>query len=109
VRQVAALLLGAVVALAAVLVHRIGLLTLVLAVVTSLATAGWLRQRSHPWTASAFCLGWVAVLGLVLAGRSEGDWAIGADLAGYTLMGTGLVLVVYGVTALRARRSTGRT
>ena len=108
-RHLAALPLGSTVALAAVLVHRSGLLVLALAVVTSLVTADRFRRGTRPSVASAFCLGWVAMLGLVLAGRPEGDWAIGSDLAGYTLMGTALAMIVLGVAALSGRGSPGRT
>ena len=108
-RHLAALPLGSTVALAAVLVHRSGLLVLALAVVTSLVTADRFRRGTRPSVASAFCLGWVAMLGLVLAGRPEGDWAIGSGLAGYTLMGTALAMIVLGVAALSGRGSPGRT
>lgn len=108
-RHLAALPLGSAVALAAVLVHRSGLLVLALAVVTSLVTAAALRRGTRPSLASAFCLGWVAMLGLVLAGRPEGDWAIGSDLAGYTLMGTALAMIALGVAGLSGRGSPGRT
>lgn len=108
-RHVAALVLGAAVALAAVMVHRHGPVTLALAAVTSLATAARLRGGDRPSVASAFCLGWLLVLGLVVLGRPEGDWAIGSDPAGYTVSIVGLVLVVVGVACLPGRRAPGPT
>ncbi len=103
-RHLAALLVGLVVGVAAVLVHRDGLLTLGLAVVTSLAVPLLLRSGTRPSLASAFALGWVVLVGLVLLGRPEGDWAVGGDLAGYALVATGAALVVLGTGALPARR-----
>lgn len=99
-RHLGVLALGGVVAVLSVLVHRTGPVGLALALVTSLATAEWLRRGVLPSLASAYCLGWVVVLGVVLTGRPEGDWAIGGDPRGYSLMAAGLVLVVDGVVAL---------
>ncbi|QNN51712.1 DUF6113 family protein [Nocardioides mesophilus] len=103
-RLLGALVLGAVVSVAALLVHREGGLVLLLAVAASLATGLRLRLADHPAPAAAYSLGWLVVLGIALAGRPEGDWAVGSDLAGYALMGTGLVLVVVGISALPGRR-----
>ncbi len=108
-RHTAALAVGILVGLAAVLVHRSGALPLLLAVVASVATALWLRSGTHRSVCTAFCVGWVALLGVVVTGRPEGDWAVGGDLPGYALAATGLLLVVLGVTALPRRRASGRT
>ncbi len=104
-RLLGALLLGAVVGTAALLVHREGPPVLLLAVAASLATGLWLRGSGHPATATAYSVGWVVMLGIAVLGRPEGDWAVGGDLPGNVVMGTGLLLVVVGVTALgRGRR-----
>ena len=106
-RHLGALLLGGVVALAAVVVHRadaFGLpIGLVLGVVASLSTAWHLRRSTAPRLAASYCLGWLAVLGLVLVGKPEGDFALASDALGYTLMAVGLLLAAFGVTALLAR------
>ena len=101
---VGALLLGALVGVAATAVHRLELVGvpagLLLAVVASLGTGWHLRRGAVPRSAAAYCLGWVAVVGVVLNGRAEGDYAVAADLPGYTLMGTGFLLVAFGVASL---------
>lgn len=106
-RYLGALLLGVVVALCAVAVHRSTFLGLpaglVLAVLATVLTAVHLRRGEAPRTAAAFCLGWLAVLGLVLTGRPEGDFVLADDVRGYALMGVGLLLVVIGIGALVAR------
>jgi hypothetical protein len=104
VRHAGALLLGAVVGLASTAVHRWVLLGvpggLLLAVSASLLTAWHLRRGPAPRSAAAYCLGWVAVVGLALAGRPEGDYAVAGDVPGYLLMGTGFLLVAFGVASL---------
>jgi hypothetical protein len=107
VRHLGALLLGGLVALAAVGVHRSGVaglpVGLVLGGVASLYTAWHLRRSAVPRAAASYCLGWVILLGLVLVGRPEGDFALASDAAGYALMGVGLLIAAVGVTALLAR------
>ncbi|MGA9746113.1 MAG: hypothetical protein WBQ50_01530 [Nocardioides sp.] len=104
VRHLGVLLLGATIALGAAAVHRVsavGLpLGLVLAVGASVATAWHLRGSDRPRLASSFCLGWVAVLGLAVRGRPEGDFVVAGDVPGYVVMGTGFVLVAFGVASL---------
>ena len=106
-RHVGALLLGGVVGLAAVAVHRtdalgapVGLLA---AASASVAAAWHLRRGDAPRTTATYCVGWVLVLGVVLAGRPEGDYALAGDVWGYGLMGVGFVLVALGVASLGAR------
>jgi hypothetical protein len=101
-----ALLLGGVVAVSAVAVHRQvadGLpWGVVLAVVASVAV-GWGARRvwpARPTLASAYGLGWLVVFGLALVGRPEGDYAIAADARGYLLIGAALVMVAVTVGAL---------
>jgi len=100
---VLALLLGLATGVAGVGVHRrpVGL---VLAVGTVLVTVWALRQ----WRRTAvvwFAAGWLVVLGAGLLGRPEGDIAVGSDLPGYVLIGTGFVLVVQAAAALAARET----
>ena len=103
-RYAGMLLLGALVGLASVAVHRVALLGLpagvLLAVVATLGTAWHVRRGGVPRSAATYCLGWVAVVGIVLNGRAEGDYAVAGDLPGYTLMGTGFLLVAFGVASL---------
>jgi Family of unknown function (DUF6113) len=100
-RHVGVLLLGAVVALAAVIVHRWSFpLGLALAVTASVATPARLAASRHPRTSATYVGGWLLVLAVVIAGRPEGDYAIAADGEGYALMATGLVLVVVALVGL---------
>ena len=102
--HLAGVLAGALVALAAIAVHRSGPAWLVLAVVVSVAVPVLLRGTTVPRVASSYCLGWLVVFGGAVAGRREGDYVLAGDLAGYTLMGTAFVLVAIGVSALPDRR-----
>jgi hypothetical protein len=107
VGHLSCLLLGIGVGLGSTTVHRLSVLGLplglVLAVGATLVTAWHLRGGAAPRRVCSYCLGWVAVLGLALRGRPEGDFAIAGDLAGYTLMVAGLLLVALGVASLTAR------
>jgi len=58
--------------------------------------AGWLR--------TGFGVGWVLVLLVAAMGRSEGDWAISSDLAGYGLLGAGLLHLGFVTATLPLRR-----
>jgi hypothetical protein len=94
-------ILGAAVGLAAVTVHRHGPLGLLLAVLTSAATGWALAASRRPALATSYAGGWLVVFGLVFLGTPEGDYAIAADGAGYTLMGTSLLVVAIGASGLR--------
>lgn len=100
-RHAAALVVGVLVGLAAVAVHRdappAGML---LAVVTSLALPWRLRVSRFPRTASTYAGGWLALFAVVVLGRPEGDFALASDVRGYGLMTTGMVLVVVGLVGL---------
>jgi hypothetical protein len=103
------LLVGAAVAACSVAVYRdvvAGVpFGLVLAVLTTFATAWLLRRPPAPARAtSAYALGWLVLFGGVVAGRPEGDFAIAADLLGYLRMGAALVLVVVGLASVTARQ-----
>lgn len=52
----------------------------------------------------AFTTSWVAVLGVALLPRSGGGYLVAADLAGYTLLGYGLVLLIAGIVTVRPLR-----
>ena len=110
-RHLGALLLGVAVGVCAVAVHRLSVLGLplglVLAVLATVVTALSLRRSEWPRTGATYCLGWLVVLGVVLTGRPEGDFALADDPAGYTLMAAGFLLVVLGIGALLARAPAG--
>ena len=107
-RHAAALLLGALVALASVAVHRSAFpLGLLLAVVTTYAVPWWLLRSTRPRTAATYVAGWLVVFGFVVTGRPEGDYAVAQDAQGLTLMLAGLGLVVVGVVSLTRTRPSG--
>jgi hypothetical protein len=97
---VMAALIGAATAVAAIAVHRSGPGWLALAVAASLGVAWALRSTGTPRLGAAYCMGWVGVLGVGLAGRPEGDYVLAGDTAGYVIMATGFALVVLGITSL---------
>ena len=107
-RHAAALVLGLLVSLASVAVHRSAFpLGLVLALVTTYAVAWWLLRSAHPRTATTYVAGWLSVLALVLRGRPEGDFALAQDLKGVLLAVAGLGLVAIGAAGLPGRRRSG--
>lgn len=104
-RHGVALVLGLLVALAAVAVHHSAFpFGLLLAVATSIASAWWLLRSRHPRTAASYVVGWLAMLGVLVAGRPEGDYALGQDLPGYTLVLAGVALVVVGLAGFTGGR-----
>jgi hypothetical protein len=106
-RHAAALILGAVVGLAAVVVHRsVVPLGLLLALAGTFAVAWWWQRSSTPRAAATYAAGWFAVLLVVLLGRPEGDYAVAADIPGYGLLAGGLLLVVVALVALVGGRRT---
>jgi Family of unknown function (DUF6113) len=108
-RHLLSLLTGAVTGLAAVTVHReLFPAGLVLALAATFAVLWWLRRSPWSHTAASFALGWVVVLGVVLAGRPEGDYLIAADLPGYALLAASLVMVLVGLLAAAGRRQADR-
>ena len=110
-RHVSAVLLGAAVALAAVVVHRSAFPAgLVLSLATTYAVPWWLLRSRRPRTAASYVLGWLAILLLVVLGRPEGDFALAADLRGYALLVGAFPLLLVGVVSLaggRRSRSAG--
>jgi hypothetical protein len=97
VRLVLLAAVGAVTGLAAVMVHQRwwGLL-LAVAAVSATAVAlppGWSTRLP-------FALGFVVVLGLGTAPRSEGDYLVPGNVRGYVLLALGFVLVLTAVATL---------
>ena len=106
-RHVAALLLGALVALAAVVVHRSAFpLGLLLSVLTSYGVAWWLLRSSFPRTASSYAVGWLALFAVVVLGRPEGDFALAQDRRGIALMLAGFGLVVVAIVGFTGGRGS---
>ena len=103
-RHLAALAVGAAVALAAVADHRMGVPGLVLAIAASVAVPWWLRRSADPRLAASYGVGWLVVFALVLRGRPEGDYAIASDPSGYALIVTALVVVALALLGLSGRR-----
>lgn len=90
-------LVGAATGIATVALHTISW-GMVLAFAATLVTAyalppGW-------WTRLAFVVGWVGMVGWLAMPRPEGDYLLSSDLAGYAVLGIGLVLLVFGVATL---------
>jgi hypothetical protein len=107
-RHACCVMLGVLVALAAVGVHRsLFPLGLLLAVATTWAVPWWQLRSPWPRTAASYCVGWLALFAVVVVGRPEGDYALAGDLPGYALMAAGFALVVVGIVALAgsSRRS----
>ena len=104
-RHAAALLLGAVVALAAVAVHRDGSSGLpwglALAAAGSVCTAWWLLGAASSRTTVSYAVGWLVVFTVAVLGRPEGDYAVAADVRGYGLMVSALLVLAFGVAGLR--------
>jgi hypothetical protein len=104
-RHLGCLVLGAAVALGAVLVHRSAPpLGLLLALASTFAVPWWLLRSVHPRQAATYVAGWLAVLATVAAGRPEGDYLIAGDAPGYLLLASGVVLVVLGLVSFAGGR-----
>jgi hypothetical protein len=73
---------------------------LVVAVAAS-ALATWALPAG--WPRFGFVVGWLVVLAVALLGRPEGDLLVAADWRGYTLLGTGLILLTYVVATVPRR------
>ncbi len=93
------LVLGFAAGVAAIAVHRTVpglLLGTATAVAVILALRPW-----QPRASAAFAAGWLVALVAAVAGRSEGDYVVSADLLGWLLIGSGFVVLVTGITAAR--------
>ena len=107
-RHAACLVLGGVVGLAALVVHRDAFpFGLALAVGTTLAVSWWLVSSSQPSSGTSYSLGWLAVLAGAVVGRPEGDFAVASDVAGYTLVACAAGEVLAGVVSLAVARGGG--
>ncbi len=106
-RHVAALLVGAAVALASLAAHRsLFPLGLLVALASTYAVPWWLLRSSAPRTAASYAVGWLVVLGVVVAGRPEGDFAIAQDLKGILLLVVGLGLVAVALAGITGGRGS---
>jgi Family of unknown function (DUF6113) len=104
-RHLGCVVVGALVALASVVVHRSAFpWGLLLALATTVAVPWWLLVSPWPRTAASYVVGWLVLLGFVVVGRPEGDYALASDLQGYSLMVAGMVLVLMGIVALAGGR-----
>jgi hypothetical protein len=104
IAHLGALMLGAVVALAALMVHRSAFpWGLLLAVATSVAVPWRLLCSRLLRTGAAYAVGWLVVLGVALVGRPEGDFVLAGDLEGYTLIAGSLAVLASGVASLLGR------
>jgi hypothetical protein len=107
VRHVAALFVGAAVALASLAAHRsLFPLGLLVALASTYAVAWWLLRSLHPRTAVSYVVGWLVVLAVVVSGRPEGDYLLGSDLDGYALLVGSLGLVVVGIVSFAGGRAS---
>lgn len=96
------LVAGAATGLATVALHDLawGLPLAVAATVATLVAlpAGW-------WSRLAYVVGWDAMVAWLTVPRPEGDYLLSQDVAGYAVLGLGLVLLVVGIGTLpRPRR-----
>jgi hypothetical protein len=57
------------------------------------------------WSRTTFGAGWLAVLGLAVLGRPEGDWAIGTGVPGYGLLAVALLHLGFVAATLPVRRT----
>ena len=104
-RGAACVLLGAAVALAALAVHRMAVpLGLLFAIGTTFAVAWWLLRSSRPGSGAWYVAGWLAVFGVAVLGRPEGDYVIANDVRGWSMIATGLGLVVVGIVSVAGGR-----
>lgn len=104
-----AVVVGAVVSVSAVAVHRSVVLDLPLGLLLGLVTTFvtvWAMREVLPRLATSFAAGWIVVFGFVIVGRPEGDFAVATDLRGYALIAAGLAVVVVGVASLSPRHSS---
>ena len=91
------LAVGAGTAVAGVALHSLtwGLALTVAATAFALLAlpAGW-------WTRLPFALGWTVMVAWLVPTRPEGDYAVGQDWQGYTMLGLALLVLVIGIGTL---------
>jgi len=56
------------------------------------------------WARVGLTLGWLGVVFVAVLGRPEGDWAIGSDVSGYSLLGVALLHLGFTSATLPVRR-----
>jgi hypothetical protein len=105
----AAFLVGAAVAVAAVMVHRSVVLGaplgLLIAVAASFVTV-WAMRDLLPRLGTSYAAGWLVIFGFALFGRPEGDYVVATDLRGLAMIIAGFVMLATGVVSLTSRRSS---
>lgn len=107
-RHLAALVVGLVVGVLALAVHRSDFpVGFVVAVAATYAVPWWLMGSSRPGTAATYAVGWLVVFGTAIAGRPEGDYVMAADVKGYAMMGVAVGLVLVAVVGLARSRDAG--
>lgn len=97
------LALGAVVGVAAVVLHD-WWWGLALGAAGTLAL-GWALRPGWS-TRLPYAVGWVIPLGFAMVPRSEGDYLLAGDLKGYLLIAVGMVLIVLTTATLPLGRRT---
>lgn len=97
----ALLCLGVATGVAAVAVHQ-WWWGLILAVAASLAVLVALPPAL--WGRLPYAVGWLAVVGLLSVPRPEGDYLVPGNLVGYTLLSSGLVIIVVALVTLPTGR-----
>ena len=105
----AAVLVGAAVAVAAVMVHRSVVLGAPLGLLVALATSFvtvWAMRDMLPRLATSYAAGWLVAFGFAMFGRPEGDYVVATDLRGYAMIVAGFVMLAIGVVSLTPRRTT---
>lgn len=93
---------GVLVGAASAVVHGLGL-GLALSLLATLASVlalppGW-------WARLPFAVGWLGVVFYVSNPRPEGDYLIASNGFGYTLLGTGMAIVAFGIITVRPTRA----
>lgn len=110
--HVLAAVVGAVVAVAAVTVHRSVVLHLPAGLLLGLLAtfvAIWALRQLLARLATSFGAGWVVAFGFVVVGKPEGDYAVAGDLRGYALFAAAFAVIVVGVASLSPRHSSSGT
>ncbi|GAB4002843.1 hypothetical protein GCM10028772_04780 [Nocardioides ultimimeridianus] len=67
------------------------------------ATAATLVALPGGWARMPFAVGWCALVIYASQVRPEGDFVIGQDPSGWTVLGSGIVVLIAGMVGARAR------
>lgn len=95
------LMAGAATGIGTVMVHQTWW-SLALAVASTLAVL--VAAPPGLWTRVPFAVGNAAMVGLASMPRPEGDYLLGADLEGYTVLGTAVAVILVSLATLRGPR-----